>query len=198
MANPDCTLYRVEVSATERGRDYWATRSWSNSQTADAVRSADVVLVPWENFREEKLALFPQGSSDVFRILRSELANHQIAVAIDRSQYEEIALHSNELRLPTILVTALVLPTLAQIIGNRLDRWLPGDSPNATVETEIIVEGERGRCISIKYKGPKDKFLETIAVQTERCLARVPQHEPRRRFEPETTQRKPKRASGAR
>jgi hypothetical protein len=167
------TLFRVEVSETSRGRDYWATRPWCHGAAGDAVRSADLVIVPWENFREKNEALFPQGAGDICRDLKADLEDAHITIAVDKEKYKEIALHAHEFRIPTLLVTAVLLPALGQVIGNRVDRWLPGFQTEASVDLEIIVEGSRGRCISIKYKGPKEKLVETILTQTERCLPKV-------------------------
>jgi hypothetical protein len=183
------TLFRVEVSETDRGRDYWATRPWSDEESSAAVRSADLVVAPWENFREEGSALFPQGSGDIYRDLRVDLPQVSIAVAISQSKYQEIALHAHEFRIPTLLVTAMLLPALGQVIGNRIDRWLPGFQTDASVDMEVIVEGSRGRCISVKYKGPKDSLVDTILSQTERCLPRVTGNDETRRIGKRTSRK---------
>ena len=167
------TLFRVDVSETSRDRNYWATRQGVSPETAEAIRRADLVIAPWENFREDNPALFPQGTGDIFRVLKSDLPQSRVVIAVDKAYYHEIALHAQEFRIPTIFLNAVLVATLGQILGNRIDRWLPGSSLDTAIELEVIVEGDRGKCISVKYKGPKDKIVETILTQTERCLPRV-------------------------
>jgi hypothetical protein len=168
------TFLDLEVAETDKDRAYWASRPWLTN--ADDVRSADVLLVPWENFRENKPALFPEGSGDLYRELSKALAGQRIAVAIDQNKYEEIALHADAWRLSTLFVTLVALPLLVNLLSSKVDRWLSDPAPPQTVEMEIIVEGNWGHCLSIKYKGPPSEMIETISKQAERCLPRLSQH----------------------
>lgn len=172
MSDLDQTFLSIDVKESVRGRDYWATRKWVDSETQEKIRSADIVIVPWENFRDRP-ALFPQETDEIFQLLNEEMDTSTVAMGAPKNAYEEIALHSQDFKLPTIFVTALLLPTLAQILGNRIDRALPGYTSDSTIEMEVIVEGKRGNCISIKYKGPKDDLAPTLLKQTERCLPKV-------------------------
>jgi hypothetical protein len=167
-------LLHIEVSETEKGRGYWATRSWLTG--GDDVRAADIVVVPWENFRENKPALFPHGTSDFYRELLESSSGRHIAVAVDQAAYEEIALHANEMRLPTLFVAYLALPFLINLLSAKVDRWLVEPTPMTTVEMEVIVEGDKGKCYSIKYKGPPSGMLETISKQAENCIPKLRQH----------------------
>lgn len=189
----DHIVFSVKVSETSRDRDYWATRAWASERTRDNIRSADVLILPWENFRDNKPALFPQGTPKITRALCSDLRDKKIALGIDDKYYEEITLHADHIRWPTILVTSLLLPALASVIGNRIDRALPGYSEEKTeernqsklaaadkiIELEVIVEGKRGHCISIKYEGPVNKVVDTVLAQATSCLPHV-EAKPRR------------------
>ena len=68
-------LFRLEVSETDRARAYWAAKPWATGELRDQIGSADLVIVPWEGFREDKPALFPECASDVIRTLSAELAD---------------------------------------------------------------------------------------------------------------------------
>ena len=168
------TFLSLEVAETDKDRAYWTSRPWLTN--ADAVRAADVLLVPWENFRENKSALFPEGSGDLFRELSKALADKRVAVAIDQSKYEEAALHADASRLATLFVTLLALPFVVNLLSAKVDRWLSDPTPPQTVEMEIIVEGDWGHCLSIKYKGPPSGMVEAISKQAEKCLPRLSQH----------------------
>lgn len=168
------TFLTVEVAETDKDRAYWASRPWLTN--ADDVRSADVIVVPWENFRENKPALFPEGSGDFYRELSKAVADKRLAVAIDRNKYEEIALHADAKRLATLFVTMLALPILTGLLSAKIDHWLSDPAPPEAVEIEIIVEGNWGHCLSIKYKGPPSEMIDTISKQAEKCLPRLSQH----------------------
>jgi hypothetical protein len=168
------TLLAIDVTETDKGKDYWASRPWLSND--EDVRAADVLIVPWENFREEKPALFPQGTGDFYRELLAGLANHRIAVAVDQAKYEELALHADELRLPTLFITLVALPFVINLLSAKIDRLLSDPSPVSLVEMQVIVEGQQGPCLSIKYKGPPSGMIETISKQAANCLPKVDQN----------------------
>jgi hypothetical protein len=166
----DRTLFSVDVAETSRERSYWATRPWVTQPVANAIRAADVLIAPWEG-RASDSPVFPQGTDDFIRGLTNELPNSAIAVGVDDDQYAELALHGNECRLPTLFVTLVLFPVVAQILGSRIEKWLFEHQEPATIEMEVIVEGHRGKCISIKYKGPPEEFIATLLDRADKCLA---------------------------
>jgi hypothetical protein len=166
----DRILFRLEVSETDRTRAYWAAKPWATGELRDQIGSADLVIVPWEEFRQDKPALFPEGASDIIRTLCAELAGNKVVVGIDRDKYEEIALYANEWRLPTVVCTVLIIPLLNGVLANHIDRWTMGLSRDATVEMEVIAEGAQGRCFSLKYKGPPNKLIDNLSEQMKQCF----------------------------
>lgn len=175
MSDLSRTLFHVEVRETDKNRNYWATRSWVASDSPQ-VRNADIVLLPWENFRDGHPILFPQGTPDFLREIK-ENTNLKIAIAVDRENYEEISLHGRALRWPTILVSSVILPIVIGVITNRIDEFISKgidlgstDQIEDTIEMGLIIEGEHGRCISIMYKGPPSRLVETLVAESARCL----------------------------
>jgi hypothetical protein len=176
------TFLNLEVAETTNDRTYWTSRPWLSN--AEAARAADVILVPWENFRENKPALFPQGTGDLFRELSKALADKKIAIAIDQSKYEEVALHAEATRLATLFVTFVALPFVINLLSSKVDRWLNDPTPPQTVEMEVIVEGDWGHCLSIKYKGPPSGMVDAVSKQADNCLPRLSQHGKRKQAKP--------------
>jgi hypothetical protein len=168
------TFLNLEVSETDKDRAYWTSRPWLSN--AEAARAADVILVPWENFRDSKPALFPQGTGDLFRELSKALADKNIAIAIDQGKYEEVALHAEASRIATLFATVLALPFVINLLSSKVDRWMNDPTPPQTVEMEVIVEGDWGHCLSIKYKGPPSEIVDAISKQADKCLPRLSQH----------------------
>ena len=164
----DRTLYEVRVKETDRNREYWVSRPWLDERR-DEVREADILIVPWENFRNEEATLFPRGTTDIAAKVR-EFSGLSVAIAVDRLAYKEIMLHSKEHRLPTIFVREILLPTLAGILATLAADAVLHGSPDDKVEVSVIVEGKQGRCISVEYKGPANRLAETVVQEAERCL----------------------------
>ena len=175
------TLFKVDVSQTGRDREYWATRPWVSGELVQEIRAADVLLTPWENFRDGHPALFPQGTTDFARMLARHLTEKRIAVAIDTERFEEIALHARQLRWPTIMVTAVLLPLLVNILTEFGKKLLDEHPSDQTVQFSVIVEGRHRHCIEIDYKGPPNDLARMITEQAEKCLPRLedkPRHVP--------------------
>ena len=167
----DTTLFKVEVTITDRNRAFWVNKSWVSSDLAPTIRAADILVTPLVEFRLEHEALFPSGTTDFLRALKSELPEQGLVVAIDQDRYEEIALHSKQIRWPTLMLSAVILPLLVNALTEiAKKRLLDEPSKHATIEMSVIVEGHRGHCIEIKYNGPANDLAKTLLEQSDACL----------------------------
>lgn len=126
------TLLSLNVSESEKDRGYWASRPWVSAMTAEKIRSADVLVVPWEDFRPESPALFPQGTTDFVGALKAGDLG-AVEVAVDQENYAEIALHADEWRLPTLVCSTVLLPILLNLLSNHLDQWLSRGPPSPSL-----------------------------------------------------------------
>ncbi|AUQ49029.1 hypothetical protein PhaeoP83_00721 [Phaeobacter inhibens] len=160
------TLLEVTVSETDEDRDFWATRQWARDNV-EGIRKAEIIVVPWIDFRKDAEVLFPQGTTDFVRSLQEALP---IVVGVDRSAYAEVALYANTKRLPAIFVTSLMLPALAGALGNILSEQVTGSQTAEFIEMRLIVENQGAPCISVEYKGPPGRAVDTLLDYIERCV----------------------------
>lgn len=167
------SLFRLSVTETECDREYWVTRSWVSPELVERIRAADVLIVPWENFREGHPAQFPQGTTDFFRAMNNSIQGKQVGIAVEQSQYEEVVLHANRVRWPTIFVSSLLFPTLATFLGELAMKRVEDHVKTPVVSVKVIVEGRRGHCIEIDYAGPANDLASTLVNQAEKCLPRI-------------------------
>jgi hypothetical protein len=164
------TYFSVNVAETDQNRGYWASRAGLAPSTVAKIRAADILLVPWEGRAGVDLS-FPNGTTEFFALLSSGLDGKKIAVAIEPEGYRELALHANEVRWPSILVTSVLLPTLSTVLAGEIERLIKSPSPTTSIELAVNVENESGRCVSINYKGEPDRLIETLVQETNRCFA---------------------------
>ena len=68
-------LFSVQTTESEKNREYWATRPWISPDLASLVRSLDVFVLPWEDFREGQPILFPPGTGPLASDLRTKLSS---------------------------------------------------------------------------------------------------------------------------
>jgi hypothetical protein len=165
----DKTLFSLTVAETERNRNFWTTQSWITGVTATSARESDVLILPWDDFREGHPALFPQGTTDFLKALKARMSQ-SIAIAVDQNSYSEIALHAFEWRLPKILCNTIIVPVFLNVLASYIYQELQSHPDTKIVQQELIVDDERGRCISIQYKGPPDDLVETFKQQISSCF----------------------------
>lgn len=166
------TLFEIKVTESNKNREYWISRQWLSDRRSD-VTSADILAVPWENFREGDAALYPQGTGEFINLLKRHSLN--VDIAIDEQHYHEILLHSKLYRLPTLVVTLVALPALAGIIANLVTELMTGSPADDRVKFNVIVQGIHGKCISIEYEGPANRLAESLVSEASRCLPSEPQ-----------------------
>lgn len=164
----DRTLFEISIKESDKGREYWLSRPWLEDRRT-IVQQADVLIVPWENFRENEPALYPKGSSDFINDL-SATGSLSMELAVDEEHYYEIMLHSKLDRFPTMLVTLVALPALAGMLGNLMTNVATGGNESGQVKMKLIVEGEYGRCVSLDYEGPPTRLAETLLQESHRCF----------------------------
>ena len=164
----DRTLFEISVKESDHGREYWLERPWLSDRRPE-VQRADILIVPWEDFRDNEPALFPQGAADFVRRL-AEYGSLSMELAIDEDRYHEILLHSKMHRVPTMLVTLLALPALAGMLGNLMTDLVKGSGNSDQVKMKLIVEGAHGRCIALEYEGPPERLADTLIKEADRCF----------------------------
>ena len=179
--NTNTTLFKVDVSETSKDREYWAMRPWVSAEARLNVRDADILLIPWEDFREGRPALFPQGTTDFLRTLTQHFPERALVLAVDKTRFEEIALHARQTRWPTVMVTAVLLPLLVNVLTELAKKLVEEHPSQQTVQIGLIVEGKHGHCIEIDYNGPVNEIARTLTEQANKCLAHLedkPRHPP--------------------
>lgn len=164
---PEKTFFKIVVKESARDRDYWLRRERFAPLT-EGFRTADIVVVPWLDFRDEGVDVFPQGTTDFYRRLQAQ-TDFSVFLAATEESYREIALHADLKRLPTIILNKLAYPAFAGAIGSLLAAAAVS-TPTDSVSIDLILEGDNGTCIELSYEGPANESLRTLLEQAKRCL----------------------------
>ena len=149
----------INVSESEKNVDYWATRAYVDQALSEKVRSAEILVLPWEDFREGEPILFPNGTADVHKALLAAFSG-DVALLATPENYKEIALHANVSRWPKILVRQAALPILLGVMSNELDSAVFHHDQN--VELHILIATQGQQCVQIEYKGPANDAVKTL------------------------------------
>jgi len=156
------TLVRSESPVT---RASVAEKLQSERRLRASVVVLALVLLP-EDGPFDSGMVFPAGTRELFQVMRDAAPEGiDVEVACSDDRYAELTLHSEEWRLPLILVgdmlaTPFLLDVLANYVYDKLKGLLPGRS--AKVRSRIILETAKGSFF-LEYDGPAEDYVETIS-----------------------------------
>lgn len=128
----------------------------------ESIRNASVVFVP-RSFREYESPVFPVQTTEYFRFISSQI--ERVELAVEDSDYVELALHGKATRLGTLLVTLLIAPVVANLTAEYLKHHLGSSFGSSEVHATIIVDDKKGlnsKSWSITYEGPATTFEQFV------------------------------------
>ena len=135
-------------------------------ETRAAVERAGIVIVPDEGFRDYAGPVFPQGTVDFLQFLR-EHAPHgtEVAIAAEDTDYKEVVLHSDIVRLATLFVEYVAAPVVMSLIAAYLKDFLGSRFGRAEARTAIVVHRKDGaveQTVRISYEGPAQNVEQAL------------------------------------
>lgn len=131
---------------------------------ADEIRQANALIIPYdEGFRDSETPLFPEQSGEFYRFVREASQGTDVIFDICTSdeQFKELELHTDLITIPTMILTAVILPIVTGIITNYLSDKVKSRRSDLKVKVNLIVESN-GVSKKIAYEGDADKFESTI------------------------------------
>jgi addiction module HigA family antidote len=166
---------------TDSGFRYWSSLPSLTGEIRKAVRQADIVLVPYEGFRNYQGPVFPVGTEELFQIIREQVpTGMEVELAIEDADYKELALHSDIVTIADFLVKYLAAPVAVALITAYLKKRLGGRFSSTQVRASMIVDHSKGdtrQAMRISYEGSATAFersvkeaLTTLAGQQQRQL----------------------------
>ena len=171
MSGLNKLYFSVSVRETELSREKLDRSDWVTNKAA--IKNADLIVLPWHELGESGPVTYPQGTARIFKFLK-DAGIGDVNLAVLQQDYNEIAMHGKAWRLPTLLITFVLVPTVVNLFSDRLSDLLPGVEPNDTVHLEIVVERPHSPCVSIKYEGPADRLPETLISESAKCIEEAP------------------------
>jgi hypothetical protein len=138
-----------------------------STETRAAVESAGLVLVPDDGFRDHTGPVFPQRTMEFLQYLRENApTGTKVEIAVEDSDYNEVAVHADLVRIATVFVEYVAAPIAMSLIAAYLKDWLGSRHSNAEVRATIVVnrkDGTTEHAVQINYEGPATTFEATIA-----------------------------------
>ena len=142
-----------------------------SDELRDNLTAANVVLVSTAGHGTETTA-FPSGTRELFRFMQQAAEPMlRIEANVSDDDYRERTLHSEEWRLPLMLladpaVSEVAIKLISHYLSQRLRQLLPGRT--AKVLSELVIE-RKDESIRLQYEGPAETYKE-IALAAVRKL----------------------------
>src|ERR1035438_6162871 len=152
-------------------------------ETRATVERAGIVLVPDEGFRDYAGPVFPQGTVDFLQFLREHSpSGTDVAIAAEDADYREVILHSDIVRLATMIVEYAAAPLAIHIIGAYLWDLLGSRHQRAEVRAAIVVDRKDAsgeQTVRISFEGPAPNIEGALTAAIASLLREPVKHQPR-------------------
>ena len=151
------------VSDSPKNRDYWISRPYVPKELQAQLAAADILLVPQEGFRERTDPVFPVGTEELFFFLKETAGVPAVDICISDNEYKELALHSDLLRLPDLVITS---GALVGIVLNVLSNYIYDKIKSRKikeVKSRIFIQNGFEKTVQIEYEGPAEGFAATVS-----------------------------------
>ena len=135
-----------------------------SDELRDNLTAANVVLVSTARHGTQTTS-FPSGTRELFRFMQQAAEPMlRIEANVSDDDYRELTLHSEEWRLPLILladpaVSEVAIKLIYNYLSQRLRQLLPGQS--GKVSSEVVIK-KNDESIRFRYEGPADAYEEIM------------------------------------
>jgi hypothetical protein len=154
------------LTPTDRDFRYWSSQHSLSPSTGDAVKNADIVLLPYEGFGGYDGPLYPVGTEELFLSLRETApTGMRIELAVEDEDYKEVAIHGDIVRIAEFLVTYVAAPAAAILVAEYLKRYLGSRFSRTEVRASMTVDqggGDERSAVRISYEGPAATFESSL------------------------------------
>jgi len=154
--------HKFDVSQSDKGFSYWKSRRYVSEDLRKKLKNANVLIVPFENFRDLPYPVFPVQTTELYHLIEDQHDSEIVAdICIEDDNYKELALHADIIDIATLVVQCSVLPILTGMIANYLSKRLGNRIDKARVRAKLFVEKEN-QTTMIDFDGPATTFEKTI------------------------------------
>lgn len=125
----------------------------------EKIKAADILLLPYADFRGYKNCLFPEQTYQFFSHLTKEAEKQNLSVDIGVSDedYKEIELHADVVNIADVLIQWVLFPVVTGMISAYLYDLVRQRKKKMNANIKITVEKD-GKAKTVNYEGDIENF----------------------------------------
>lgn len=138
----------------------------------DTIKKADILILPYEGFRDRSDYLFPEETYKLYDYLKENTLSNSITVEICSSdeEYKELELHADVINIAQIIVNSSAYAIVVGLITNYLyDKLKHYNKKDINANVSITVE-TNGKSKTIRYEGSIENFESAMKSVDEHIL----------------------------
>lgn len=130
------------------------------------IKEADILLLPYEGFRDRADYLFPEETSKVYQYFLNHIKDTEFKFEICSSDedYKELELHADLINIVNIIVNSAAYSIVIGLITNYLyDKLKDYNKKDTDVNANVNITIEsKGKSKVISYEGSIENFERTM------------------------------------
>lgn len=160
-------LDNIKIYDTDISFEQIYNKDYIPKDYIEEIKKANLLILPYESFRDEGEILFPETTRDFFEYIKENTEDNIVAdIAISDENFQLIELHSAVIEVATLIVQFLVLPVATSMIASFLYELVkkhhrkPEDT---SAKVQIIAEETATKKSKIiLYEGPVSGIKDAL------------------------------------
>ena len=132
----------IRVSDNKNGIQYWINKSFIGEELRKTLNDSDILIVPFENIRQDTPPLFPTGTDLILEYLKDNLPKDiKVDICIEDTDYALFEFNSHNKNLGKFVVSAVVFPIFLNVISNFIyENYIKPTESKPSIEFQVNVK----------------------------------------------------------
>ena len=163
----------IQITESKENFDYWMNRDFIRSGLKEKLKSANLLIVPFEGFREYSGPIFSSGTEAAYGYLRKNSGNSlHVEICISPEDFKTLSLNSNIERLGKFVIASVVLPFALNLLASYVFQKIQSKDAESHITFSLVVVRPDKTSLEVKYEGPAEGFRERVEPLIEKALSK--------------------------
>lgn len=157
----------VEINNTDVTFETIYEKEYCPKQYLDDIKSANLLIIPIEGYRDEPSVVFPETTKDFYDFIKKNEADGlKSDIVIADSEFKNLELHSMLINLAPVIVNSIFLPLAINLISSFLydmiKKFRRKKEESSAKVSVIVEETKTKKSKKITYEGPISEFKDSV------------------------------------